>query len=389
MKFASLILCSLVSIAQGEDNRYIITFKKSEAGASVAASTAANTNSFESNVDSITNLFTAYSTSNNILHKYDTILSGIAATLDNSTLAKVKALPNVESVEEDGIAHALAVQNNAPWGLARISHRNRLDNSNYQKYEYSPNAGEGTTVYVVDSGININHEDFGGRAKWGANFIYGSPNVDGHGHGTHCAGTVGGNTFGVAKKAKIVAVKVLDGNGKAPWSVIIAGLNWVAQNARGDRNVISLSIGGDRNEAVNRAVTDAYARGIFVAVAAGNENRDACIVSPASAVNSFTVGATDVYDRKASFSNWGECVDILAPGVDVLSAGIAHNRATQVMSGTSMAAPHVAGLASTLLSQGVTFSNLRSTLLNTGSKNLIRGFSRNTRNILANSGFTN
>jgi cerevisin len=373
----SLLLASLVAIAQAHDDRYIISFKKEQRS------------TFDSHVASISDLFTSRSNANSILYKYEHVLTGVTVKLDNSTLAKVKALPNVARVEEDGIAKAIAVQNGAPWGLARISHRNTLDNTNNAQYVYNPNAGAGATVYVVDSGINTNHVDFGGRASWGANFVEGSPNADGHGHGTHCAGTVGSNTYGVAKKANIVAVKVLDINGQAPWSVVIAGLNWVAQNAVGNKNVISISIGGDKNDSVNQALTDAYAAGIFVAVAAGNENRDACLVSPASAVNSFTVAASDINDQKASFSNWGTCVDIIAPGVDVLSTGITSNTATKVMSGTSMATPHVAGLAATLLSQGVTFPNLRSTLQNLSTYQVINGFSANTPNLLANNGYNN
>jgi cerevisin len=378
MKFLNLILASIVSITQANEGNYIISFKKEQRS------------TFDSHVASITDLFISRSANNNtILHKYEHILTGVAARLDDATLAKVKILPNVARVEEDGIAKISAIQYGAPWGLARVSHRNTLDSTNKDQYVYNPDAGLGTTVYVLDTGINTNHIEFGGRATWGANFIQGSSSVDDHGHGTHCAGTVGSNAYGVAKKAKLVAVKVLDSNGSGPWSSIIAGFNWVVQNAKGTKNIISISIGGDKNASVDQALTDTYAAGIFVAVAAMNENRDACLVSPASAVNSFTVGATDINDQKASFSNWGTCVDILAPGVDVLSTGITSNTATKVMSGTSMATPHVAGLAATLLSQGVTFPNLRSTLQNLSTYQTINGFSANTPNLLANNGYNN
>jgi cerevisin len=372
----NLNIILLASIFQAATNQYIISFKKEFRS------------DFNDHVDSVTSLFSTTrsgESNNTIIHKFDQVLVGMAAKLDDETLEKVKNLPNVEKVEVDGIAKAFAVQRNAPWGLARISHRGRLNSKNQGEYLHDTNAGQGINVYVLDSGINIHHRDFGGRAKWGANFIPGSPNIDGHGHGTHCAGTVGSNTYGVAKKANLIAVKVLGHNGQGHWSSIIAGFNWAVQNSKGRNAVISVSIGGDRNWAVNQAVADAVNNGIFVVSAAGNENRDACLVSPASSPHSFTVGATDIYDRKASFSNWGRCVNILAPGVDVLSTAIGHNSNTQYMSGTSMACPHVAGLAAQLLSQGVPFHNLKSTLLNMGTKNAIGNFWQ-TQNILGFNG---
>ncbi|KXN70425.1 subtilisin-like protein, partial [Conidiobolus coronatus NRRL 28638] len=200
MKVANLIYFTLLALAEAHDNRYIIRFKKEQR------------TSFQSHVSSVTNLFTERNSNNTVLHEYDSVLTGMAAKLDAATLEKVKALPNVEFVEEDGIAYGEAVQNGAPWGLARVSHRGKLDNSNNAQYLYDPNAGAGVTVYVMDTGIKIGHVDFEGRATWGANFVSGAPNYDDHGHGTHCAGTVGSKTYGVAKKANLVAVKVLNSN---------------------------------------------------------------------------------------------------------------------------------------------------------------------------------
>jgi cerevisin len=377
MKVSNLIYFTLLALTEAHDNRYIIRFKKEQR------------TSFQSHIASVTDLFTQRNSNNTVLHEYDSVLTGMAAKLDAATLEKVKTLSNVELVEEDGIAHGGAVQNGAPWGLARVSHRGKLDSSNNAQYLYDPNAGAGVTVYVMDTGIKIGHVDFEGRATWGANFVSGAPNYDDHGHGTHCAGTVGSKTYGVAKKVNLVAVKVLNSNNQGAWSDIIAGFNWVAKNAKGNKNVISISIGGDKNTSVDQALNDAYAAGILVVVAAMNDNKDACQVSPGSADSSFTVGATDVNDQKASFSNWGKCVDILAPGVNVLSTGTASETASRVMSGTSMATPHIAGLAATLLSQGTTFANLKTALTNLGTKNAISGFNSDTKNILGFNGYSN
>lgn len=252
--------------------------------------------------------------------------------------------PEMESIQKK----AYTTQTGAPWGLGRTSRRTRGSTS----YTYDTSAGANTCVYVIDTGIYTAHSDFEGRAFQVANYASGS-NTDGNGHGTHCAGTVGGKTYGVAKKTKLLGVRVLGADGSGTNSGVISGINF-AVNDRASRGcsagaVGSMSLGGGKSTAVNSAVANAVSAGLFMAVAAGNENQNAANVSPASEPTAFTVGATDSSDRKASFSNYGSVVDVHAPGVSILSTWIGGTTRTNTISGTSMATPHVAGLAAYLL----------------------------------------
>lgn len=241
---------------------------------------------------------------------------------------------------------ALTTQSGATWGLGRISHRAKGTTT----YIYDTTAGSGATVYVVDTGVYAAHSQFGGRASLGANFISGSANTDENGHGTHCSGTIAGSTYGVAKSAKIVGVKVLDKNGSGSNSGVISGIQWVGNNAATpSKSVLSMSLGGSYSSAVNSAVKAVVSKGITVVVAAGNSDDDASNYSPSSEPTAITVGAIDSNDVRASFSNYGSLVDIFAPGVNVLSSWIGSTTATNTISGTSMATPHVAGLAAYLI----------------------------------------
>lgn len=286
---------------------------------------------------------------NRIDHVFDSAFAGYSAQFSESVAAKVRAMPEVLAVEEDQVASATAVQRDAPWGLARLSSpRCLVGNLQNPGYAYDANGGQGVDVFVIDTGINVDHPEFQGRAVWGANFIDGSPDTDENGHGTHCAGTVASQAFGVAKGATVVAVKVLDARGQGMNSQIIAGIEWAIKNRRSGRgSVMNLSLGSGRSEATNRAVRAATQAGFFVAVAAGNDNVDACTVSPASEPSVVTVGATNIQDARASFSNWGQCLDLFAPGENILSTwNLAYSNQ---LSGTSMASPHVAGLAAYLM----------------------------------------
>ncbi|KAM5355225.1 hypothetical protein ACJ41O_001871 [Fusarium nematophilum] len=240
-------------------------------------------------------------------------------------------------------------QVNAPPGLNRLSHTEPNDST----YIFDDTAGEGITAYVVDTGIRTTHTQFEGRATFGGNFVN-NVDDDENGHGSHVAGTIGGATFGVAKKANLVAVKVLDASGGGSNSGVLQGMQFVIDDVEKKgikgKAVMNMSLGGDLSEAINRAIEALFNAGIVPVVAAGNENRDTALTSPGSAPNAITVGAIDgTNDERAPFSNFGPDVDIYAPGVQVLSVGITSDTATASLSGTSMASPHVAGLAAYLM----------------------------------------
>jgi len=246
----------------------------------------------------------------------------------------------------------------------------------------------------VDTGINIHHVDFGGRASWGITIPDGDQDVDGNGHGSHCAGTIAGSRYGVAKQAKVVAVKVLRSNGSATMSDVVRGVEWVAnahkrqtREAKRVNSVANMSLGGGFSRALNMAVDATVDAGVHFAVAAGNDDGDACDSSPASAANPLTVGASSLEDERAWFSNKGKCVDVFAPGKDVTSVWIGSNTATNTISGTSMASPHVAGLLAYMVSMwpgdvAPTPKEVQQKLLATATKNKLTKVPADTPNLL-------
>ncbi|RYP09743.1 hypothetical protein DL765_008352 [Monosporascus sp. GIB2] len=275
--------------------------------------------------------------------------NGYSAHFDDVTIEQIRQDSSVLAVEPDRVRHLLALetQPNAPWGLASISHRSSNGTSG-STYAYDSVAGEGQFAYIIDTGLQTTHEEFeGSRAVLGYNAVDDTEFRDIDGHGTHVAGTICGKTYGVAKKATCVSIKVFNG-GEATTETILEGYQWAVNNitaeGREASSVISMSLGGSKSEAENSAVEAAFEQGILTIVASGNDDQDASLYSPASAPSAITVGAADVNNARASFSNWGDVVDIFAPGVDVESAWIGGDSATNIISGTSMATPHVAGL---------------------------------------------
>jgi subtilisin family serine protease len=283
------------------------------------------------------------------LYVYGSAMLGFAAQLSQSQVSLLRQSTLVSEVEQDQRVQvspeeraarqpAAADRTAASWGLDRIAERQLTGPVTAVKAD-----GHSVTSYIIDSGIDFSHPEFGGRAVLGSDQINDGRNgVDCNGHGTHVAGTVGGATTGVAKKTKLVAVRVFDCTGESANSTIIAGIDWVTANAKKPA-VANLSLGGPYSNAVNASLNAQADKEVFPAVAAGNSNANTCLVSPASARGAFTVAATDQQDRKAPFSNWSNCVDINAPGVDIHSAYLGGGY--EDLSGTSMASPHVAGIA--------------------------------------------
>jgi subtilisin family serine protease len=276
-----------------------------------------------------------------------TSFGGFNVKLTEKQAKRLAADPSVEFVEADQVVHAQATQTNPPsWGLDRIDQRNLPLN---QSYSYT-STGTGVTAYVIDTGVRISHSTFGGRASNGRDFVDNDAVAqDGNGHGTHVAGTIAGSQYGVAKAAKIVAVRVLDNNGSGTLAGVAAGIDWVGANAVKPA-VANLSLGGGANATLDTAVKNAIAKGVTFAVAAGNSNANASTFSPARVAEAITVGATERTDARASYSNYGAILDIFAPGSAITSAWNTSDSATSTISGTSMATPHVAGAAARYLS---------------------------------------
>ena len=281
----------------------------------------------------------------------------------------------IDFVEKDQVMTINGHQENAPWGLARISSR---ELKNTMTYDYPDSAGTGIDAYVIDTGVFVAHPEFQGRARIGKSFSNDGTN-DGNGHGTHVAGTIGSKSYGVAKNVSIVAVKVLSNQGSGSTSDVIAGIEWATKDAKKKatkgklKAVANMSLGGGASTAMDRAVAAATKAGLVFAVAAGNSGRDACKLSPARSPEAITVAASDNRDNLASFSERGKCVDIIAPGVDILSTW--NNGKTNIISGTSMATPHVVGVvALTLAEKGYsTAEEVKEYLKSLSSKDRITG----------------
>jgi subtilisin family serine protease len=315
---------------------------------------------------------------------YSAALNGFAGTLNAGQLNALQHNPNVRYIEQDGIATASTTQTGATWGIDRTDQR-ALPLST--TYSYT-NTGVGVTAYIIDTGIDRAHAEFGGRALAGFDaFTDGQNGNDCNGHGTHVAGTVGGANYGIAKGVTLVAVRVLDCGGSGSWSGVVAGIDWAAANhVAGTPATANMSLGGGASTTVDDAVKRLIADGVATAVAAGNGNflgmaQNACNYSPARVPEAITIGATTNTDTKASYSNYGSCVDFFAPGSGITSAWIgAGTTETNTISGTSMATPHVAGVAALYLQSNplATPQQVRDALFAGTTKSVVK--SANTTN---------
>ncbi|MFE9654759.1 S8 family peptidase [Micromonospora sp. NPDC006431] len=277
-------------------------------------------------------------------------LTGYSAKMSAAQARRLAADPAVAYVEQDRVVTTQGTQTGATWGLDRIDQRNLPLNGTYTY----PNTATNVRAYIIDTGIRITHSDFGGRASWGANTVD-TNNTDCNGHGTHVAGTVGGNTYGVAKGVRLVAVKVLNCAGSGSTTGVVSGVNWVTANAVKPA-VANMSLGGGASTSLDNAVANSIASGVTYAIAAGNSSANACSYSPARVASAITVGATTSTDARASYSNYGSCLDIFAPGSSITSDWSTSDTATNTISGTSMATPHVAGAAALVLSANPSYT---------------------------------
>ncbi len=354
----------LLAAVQAQDDRYIVVFRSSVA-----------------DPDGLTDaLIRAHGGS--VAYRYRTALKGFAGTLAAQALDGIRRNPNVDYVEADGVMSVIGSQslptNDQQWGLDRIDQQDLPLNDTYN-YQ---NDGSGVRAYILDTGVKFDHVEYNGRASSGWDFIDNDANAsDCHGHGTHVAGTVAGTTVGVAKLASIVSVRVLNCQGSGTWGQVIAGIDWVAAN-RVLPAVANMSLGGGFSSSVNQAVNGAVADGVTFAVAAGNSNANACNYSPASAADALTVGASTISDARSSFSNYGSCLDIFAPGSSIYSSVISGGY--QSWNGTSMATPHVAGVAALYLAANgaATPAQVGAAIVNGASANKLSSIGTGSPNLL-------
>ncbi|WP_299004059.1 S8 family serine peptidase [uncultured Shewanella sp.] len=376
----ALAICSCVGTASANDmanyhaaptgkaikGNYIVVYKTNDiqllnSKASRKAFTASITNQIENQIGVEAKL------------KYSNTINGALIEADPKQLKALLTHPNVDYIEQDSVMSIDPIidigQANATWGLDRIDQRNLPLDGHFNPSQL----GNNVTAYVIDTGVNFSHNEFGGRATSGRDFIDNDNDAnDCNGHGTHVAGTIAGSTYGVAKNANIVGVRVLGCNGSGSTSGVIGGVDWVADHASGS-SVANMSLGGGQSTALNSAVASAVDSGIAFVVAAGNNNSDACTKSPASEPKAITVGSTTSNDSRSSFSNYGNCLDIFGPGSSIKSAWIGSNSATKTISGTSMASPHVAGVAALYLDKnaGLSPTQLADALTSNATKNKV------------------
>lgn len=349
------------------DNQYIVRFKDS-----VSAS----------QVESLSRQFARF-LGGSVIDTYGAALKGFTATISARAAASLARSPLVEEVEQDQAFTVQTTQTGATWGIDRIDQR---DLPLSTTYTYT-NTGAGVKAYILDTGIRTTHIEFdNGRAIDGYDFIDNDAIAqDGNGHGTHVAGTVGGKLFGVAKGVTLVGVRVLNNSGSGTISGIVSGINWVVNDvaAKGGPAVANMSLGGSASSTLDSAVKNAIAQGVTFVVAAGNSNRDAKNFSPARVPEAITVGATTSSDARASYSNYGSLIDVFAPGSSITSAWYTADNAAATLSGTSMASPHVAGVAALYLQSNPTASpqTVRDYIVNNSTKNKVTN-ARSTNNHL-------
>ncbi|XP_072034529.1 aqualysin-1-like [Amphiura filiformis] len=307
-----------------------------------------------------------------VKHQYKSINS-LNVRIPDHLVEKLMALDSVEFVEEDGIAYTQAV---ASWGIDRVDQRNLPLDDTYNP----PRSASGTTVYIIDTGLRHSHVDFGGRASYHWDYEPSNGGEDCNGHGTHCGGTASGTTYGLARSSALKSVRVLSCQGSGSWANVIAGIESVG-GASGMR-VGSMSLGGGASQSVDDAVEAAVADGAVMSIAAGNSNANACNYSPARAPSGLTVGSTTSTDARSSFSNYGACVDLFAPGSSITSAWHTSDTASMTISGTSMACPHVTGGAALLLARGVSAGAVHDTIVAEATSGVVSNPGRNSPNLM-------